>query len=247
MADSHETIDLGVLVIGAGAAGARTAIELVESGVDPEDVLIIGKRSHGDAHTTWARGGINGTLGTHDPEDDWTVHAADTLEEGHFLDDPAKVETVNPTDARPPPGTRRVGDDILPDRRRGDRPAVIRRAVVPADRVPRRARTDRRPGHRPRVASEHHRRTRYPRRHGTVDETRRRPRRRGPGGRRRRIRTRLPPARVTPTRTTPAHVAGRGRSPPAAGRRIMFRSSVRSTRTLRRARDRVRAARRKRP
>ena len=94
VADSHETIDLGVLVIGAGAAGARTAIELVESGVDPEDVLVIGKRSHGDAHTTWARGGINGALGTHDPEDDWTVHAADTLEEGHFLNDPAKVETV---------------------------------------------------------------------------------------------------------------------------------------------------------
>ena len=83
-----------MLVIGAGAAGARTAIELAESGVDPEDVLVVGKRSHGDAHTTWARGGINGALGTHDPEDDWTVHAADTLEEGHFLNDPTKVETV---------------------------------------------------------------------------------------------------------------------------------------------------------
>jgi len=93
-ADSYETVDLGVLVIGTGAAGARTAIELVEEGVDPEDVLVIGKRSHGDAHTTWARGGINGALGTHDPEDDWTVHAADTLNEGHFLNDPGKVETV---------------------------------------------------------------------------------------------------------------------------------------------------------
>ena len=91
---AYETVELGVLVIGAGAAGARTAIELVERGVDPEDVLVIGKRSHGDAHTTWARGGINGALGTHDPEDDWTVHAADTLKEGHFLNDPGKVETV---------------------------------------------------------------------------------------------------------------------------------------------------------
>jgi len=94
LTDGYETVELGVLVIGAGAAGARTAIELVERGVDPEDVLVVGKRSHGDAHTTWARGGINGALGTHDPEDDWTVHAADTLEEGHFLNDPAKVETV---------------------------------------------------------------------------------------------------------------------------------------------------------
>jgi succinate dehydrogenase / fumarate reductase flavoprotein subunit len=91
---AYETVDAGVLVVGAGAAGARTAIELVERGIDPEEILVIGKRSHGDAHTTWARGGINGALGTRDPEDDWTVHAADTINEGHYLNDPAKVETV---------------------------------------------------------------------------------------------------------------------------------------------------------
>ncbi|MFB6360663.1 MAG: L-aspartate oxidase [Halobacteriales archaeon] len=87
-----DRIDVSVLVIGAGAAGARTAIELAERGV--EDVLVLGKRSHGDAHTTWARGGINGALGTHDPADSWAIHAADTLKEGHFLNDPGKVETV---------------------------------------------------------------------------------------------------------------------------------------------------------
>jgi succinate dehydrogenase / fumarate reductase flavoprotein subunit len=91
---AYGTVELGVLVVGAGAAGARTAIELVERGVDPEEVLVIGKRGHGDAHTTWARGGVNGALGTLDPEDDWTIHAADTLREGHFLNDPGKVETV---------------------------------------------------------------------------------------------------------------------------------------------------------
>jgi len=90
----RETVSPSVLVVGAGAAGARAAIELVEQGVDPEDVLVIGKRGHGDAHTTWARGGVNGALGTHDPEDDWTVHAADTLNEGHLVNDAAKVETV---------------------------------------------------------------------------------------------------------------------------------------------------------
>ena len=84
--------DVSVLVVGAGAAGARTAIELAERGVD--DVLVLGKRGHGDAHTTWARGGINGALGTHDPEDSPAVHAADTLNEGHHVNDPAKVETV---------------------------------------------------------------------------------------------------------------------------------------------------------
>ena len=89
---SYTETDVSVLIIGAGAAGARTAIELSERGVD--DVLVLGKRSHGDAHTTWARGGINGSLGTRDPEDAWPIHAADTLEEGHFLNDPEKVETV---------------------------------------------------------------------------------------------------------------------------------------------------------
>ena len=88
----YNTVDVSVLVVGAGAAGARTAIELADQGVD--DVLVLGKRGHGDAHTTWARGGINGALGTRDPDDDWTIHAADTLNEGHFLNDPGKVETV---------------------------------------------------------------------------------------------------------------------------------------------------------
>ena len=89
---AYTEVDVSVLVIGAGAAGARAAIELAEQGV--EDTLVLGKRGHGDAHTTWARGGINGALGTHDPEDSWAIHAADTLDEGHFVNDPAKVETV---------------------------------------------------------------------------------------------------------------------------------------------------------
>jgi succinate dehydrogenase / fumarate reductase flavoprotein subunit len=89
---AHSKVDVSVLVIGAGGAGARTAIELAERGV--EDTLVLGKRDHGDAHTTWARGGINGALGTHDPEDSWEIHAADTLNEGHFVNDPEKVETV---------------------------------------------------------------------------------------------------------------------------------------------------------
>ena len=88
----YDRIDVSVLVVGAGAAGARAAIELAERGV--EDMLVLGKRDHGDAHTTWARGGINGALGTRDPEDSWAIHAADTLNEGHFLNDPEKVETV---------------------------------------------------------------------------------------------------------------------------------------------------------
>jgi succinate dehydrogenase / fumarate reductase, flavoprotein subunit len=90
----YEVVSVPVLVIGAGAAGARTAIELAERGVDS---LVIGKRDHGDAHTVWAAGGINASLGTHDPEDSWAIHAADTFSEGHFLNDPVGVELVTRT------------------------------------------------------------------------------------------------------------------------------------------------------
>lgn len=89
--DNVETHTAPVLVIGAGAAGARTAIGLKKRGVEP---LVVSKRDYGDAHTTWARGGINAALGNRDPEDTWAIHAADTLDEGHFINDPDAVEVV---------------------------------------------------------------------------------------------------------------------------------------------------------
>jgi len=78
---AYDRVDVSVLVVGAGAAGARTAIELAERGV--EDVLVLGKRDHGDAHTTWACGGMTGhtePVGT--PSD----AVRDALDEGHELD-----------------------------------------------------------------------------------------------------------------------------------------------------------------
>src|SRR5918997_317972 len=80
-----------VLIVGAGAAGLRAAIELAREGVD---VLVLGKRRHGDAHTVWAAGGINASLGNLDSEDRWEVHAADTIGEGHFVNDPRAVEIL---------------------------------------------------------------------------------------------------------------------------------------------------------
>ncbi len=79
------------LVIGAGAAGLRAAIELNAQGVD---VLVLGKRPRADAHTVLAAGGINAALGTMDPEDTWQIHAADTLREGVFAADPRAVELL---------------------------------------------------------------------------------------------------------------------------------------------------------
>lgn len=91
---SENTVDkynTPVLVVGAGAAGARTAIELKKRGITP---LVVSKRDYGDAHTTWARGGINAALGNRDSEDSWKIHAADTLDEGHFINNPDAVEVV---------------------------------------------------------------------------------------------------------------------------------------------------------
>src|ERR671933_823910 len=80
-----------VLVIGGGSAGLRAAIEARNAGAN---VLIISRSKKGDPHTTLARGGINAGLGTMDPEDNWMVHAADTLREGEFLADYERVEIL---------------------------------------------------------------------------------------------------------------------------------------------------------
>ena len=89
--DPAELVETEVLIVGAGAAGLRTAIELARAGVD---VLVLGKRRHGDAHTVWAAGGINASLGNVDPDDRWEIHAADTVGEGHFVNDPRAVEIL---------------------------------------------------------------------------------------------------------------------------------------------------------
>ena len=77
-----------VLIIGSGSAGLRAAIDAYDAGAR---VLIISKSPKGDPHTVLARGGINAALGTMDPEDNWMVHAADTLREGVFLADYERV------------------------------------------------------------------------------------------------------------------------------------------------------------
>jgi succinate dehydrogenase / fumarate reductase flavoprotein subunit len=86
---SNYTCD--VLIIGGGSAGLRAAIEAHDVGAN---VLIISTSKKGDPHTTLARGGINAALGTMDPEDNWVIHAADTLREGEFLADYERVEIL---------------------------------------------------------------------------------------------------------------------------------------------------------
>src|ERR687898_65518 len=86
---SNYTCD--VLIIGGGSAGLRAAIGAHDAGAN---VIIISRSKRGDPHTTLARGGINAAIGTMDPEDNWMVHAIDTLREGEFIADYEKVEIL---------------------------------------------------------------------------------------------------------------------------------------------------------
>ncbi len=87
----RSTRSCDVLIIGGGSSGLRAAIEAHDVGAN---VLIISKNKKGDPHTVLARGGINAALGTMDPEDNWIIHAADTLREGEFLANYEKVEVL---------------------------------------------------------------------------------------------------------------------------------------------------------
>jgi succinate dehydrogenase / fumarate reductase, flavoprotein subunit len=87
----QSNLSCDVLIIGSGSAGLRAAIEAYDAGAH---VLLISKSRKGDPHTVLARGGINAALATMDPEDNWMVHAADTLREGGFLADYERVEIL---------------------------------------------------------------------------------------------------------------------------------------------------------
>ena len=71
-----------VLVIGAGGAGLRAAIEAVASGVT---VGVICKSLLGKAHTVMPEGGIAAALANVDDRDSWRVHFADTMRGGQYL------------------------------------------------------------------------------------------------------------------------------------------------------------------
>ena len=74
--------DYDVLVIGAGGAGLRAAIEAAAAGVK---VGLICKSLLGKAHTVMAEGGIAAALANVDDRDNWKVHFADTMRGGQYV------------------------------------------------------------------------------------------------------------------------------------------------------------------
>jgi succinate dehydrogenase / fumarate reductase, flavoprotein subunit len=79
---NHQTYEHDVLVIGAGGAGLRAAIEASAAGAR---VGLICKSLLGKAHTVMAEGGIAAAMGNVDDRDSWRVHFADTMRGGQYL------------------------------------------------------------------------------------------------------------------------------------------------------------------
>src|SRR5438876_1923151 len=88
MAD-YETHEHDVLVIGAGGAGLRAAIEASAAGVR---VGLVCKSLLGKAHTVMAEGGIAAALANVDERDNWKVHFADTMRGGQYVNTWRMVE-----------------------------------------------------------------------------------------------------------------------------------------------------------
>jgi succinate dehydrogenase / fumarate reductase, flavoprotein subunit len=78
----YETHEHDVLVIGAGGAGLRAAIEASAAGAR---VGLVCKSLLGKAHTVMAEGGIAAALANVDDRDSWKVHFADTMRGGQYI------------------------------------------------------------------------------------------------------------------------------------------------------------------
>jgi len=78
----YQTFEHDVLVVGAGGAGLRAAIEARAQGVS---VGVVCKSLLGKAHTVMAEGGVAAALANVDDRDNWKVHFADTMRGGQYL------------------------------------------------------------------------------------------------------------------------------------------------------------------
>ncbi len=79
---TYATYNYDVLIVGAGGAGLRAAIEAANAGVT---VGLICKSLLGKAHTVMAEGGMAAAMGHNDDRDNWKVHFADTMRGGQYV------------------------------------------------------------------------------------------------------------------------------------------------------------------
>lgn len=86
---SYDTISYDVLVIGAGGAGLRAAVEAAGHGLS---VGVLSKSLLGKAHTVMAEGGMAASMGNVASDDSWEVHYRDTMKSGHYINNSRMVE-----------------------------------------------------------------------------------------------------------------------------------------------------------
>ena len=86
---SYETFDYDVLIIGAGGAGLRAAIEAATGDLK---VGLVCKSLLGKAHTVMAEGGVAAALANVDERDSWRAHFADTMKGGQYLSNARMAE-----------------------------------------------------------------------------------------------------------------------------------------------------------
>jgi succinate dehydrogenase / fumarate reductase flavoprotein subunit len=89
VSDSPERYPHDVLVVGAGGAGLRAAIEAAARGAS---VGLVCKSLLGKAHTVMAEGGVAAALAHVDDKDTWQVHFRDTMVGGKMLNNPRMAE-----------------------------------------------------------------------------------------------------------------------------------------------------------
>jgi len=82
--DKYELVETDVLVVGAGGAGLRAAIEAGQAEIK---VALVCKSLLGKAHTVMAEGGVAAALANVESKDNWKVHFADTMRGGQYVND----------------------------------------------------------------------------------------------------------------------------------------------------------------
>ncbi len=93
MKNKFEILNTDILIIGAGGAGLRAAIEAYDRNNNTK-IIIVSKSLLGKAHTVMAEGGIAASIGDVDSKDNWKVHFADTLREGVYLGNWKMIEIL---------------------------------------------------------------------------------------------------------------------------------------------------------
>jgi len=93
MQEAYETHDYDVIVIGAGGAGLRAAVEAAQK--PGLKVAVITKSLLGKAHTVMAEGGAAASFGNLDAPDSWETHFYDTMRSGHFINNYRTVEVFS--------------------------------------------------------------------------------------------------------------------------------------------------------